>query len=158
MKKRKAVGRGLFYTRDSGAKHEMTPAEYVSWARRKAKELGISFDGMPDAINDMIRTGCAHFGALFLDFGISGNVLEREGLDALLKEAMSDPEVTHVFIPRRDRLCRPEDPIDGLKLENMLRESGVTVVFFDRICPPLVKGRRRDFAEMIATLSDYEKS
>jgi hypothetical protein len=95
---------------------------------------------------------------VFLDYGVSGNVLSRQGLNALLQEAMDDLEVTHVFIPRRDRLCRPDDPVDGLRLENLLRESGVTLVFMDRVCPPLVKGRRRDIAEMIATLIDYEKS
>src|ERR1700676_5575872 len=136
----------------------MTPAQYVGWAARQAAEAGLSFDGTPEAIDDMIRSGCAHRGALFLDYGVSGNVLSREALNALLREAMTDPEGTHVFIPRRDRLCRPDDPVDGLRLENLLRESGVTLVFMDRTCPPLVKGRRRDIGELITTLIDYEKS
>jgi Recombinase len=158
MTKRKQAGRGLFYTRDSGGRHEMTPAQYVSWACRRAADLGVSFDGAPETIEDMIHGDCAHRGPLFLDYGVCGNVLSREGLNALLREAITDPEVTHIFIPRRDRLCRPDDPVDGLRLENMLRESGITLVFIDRVCPPLVKGRRRDIAETIATLLDYDKS
>jgi DNA invertase Pin-like site-specific DNA recombinase len=158
MTKRKPTGRALFYSRDSGGRHELTPGQYVAWACRKAGELGLSFDGEPEAIEDMIRSGCAHRGSLFLDYGVPGNVLSRQGLNALLREAMDDLDVTHVFVPRRDRLCRPDDPVDGLRLENLLRESGVTLVFMDRVCPPLVKGRRRDIAEMIATLIDYEKS
>jgi DNA invertase Pin-like site-specific DNA recombinase len=158
MTQRRQIGRALFYTRDSGGKHELTPTQYVSWASRKANELGVSFDGTADAIEDMIHTGSSRRGSLFLDYGVPGNLLSREGLNALLKEAMTDPEVTHVFIPRRDRLYRPDDPADGLRLEDMLRHSGVTLVFMDRICAPLVKGRRRDIAEMITTLIDYEKS
>jgi hypothetical protein len=158
MKTRKQNGRGLFYTRDSGGKHETTPGEYVGWARRKAEEIGVCFEGTPEAIEDMIQKGCANRGSLFIDYGVSGNVLARTGLNALLKEAIDHSEVSHVFIPRRDRLCRPDDPADGLRLENMLREIGVTLVFTDRVCPPVVKGRRRDIADMITTLIDYDKS
>ena len=38
-------GRGLFYTRDSGGKHEMTPGQYVLWARRQAELDGVAFAG-----------------------------------------------------------------------------------------------------------------
>src|SRR5438105_15597324 len=106
------AGRALFYSRDSGGRHEMTPAQYVAWACRQTDALSLSFDGTPEAIDDMIRTGCAHRGSLFLDYGVPGNVLSRAGLDALLREALDDPAVTHVLIPRRDRLCRPDDSVD----------------------------------------------
>ncbi len=158
MPKRNPAGRALFYTRDSGGKHEMTPTQYVNWARRKAEELGIGFDGQPETIEAMIAGGCSQRGDLFLDYGVSGNVLSRNGLNALIQEALSDPNVSHVMIPRRDRLARPDDPVDGLKLEKGLRESGITLVFMERICPPLQKGRRGDIADMIGTLIDYEKS
>ena len=32
MKQRSEQGRLLFYTRDSGGRHEMTPGQYVEWA------------------------------------------------------------------------------------------------------------------------------
>ena len=113
MTKRQQTGRALFYTRDSGGRHEMTLPEYVEWARRKAQELGLRFDGTAETITAMVHDRCAHRGDLFLDYGVSGNVLEREGLSALIKEALADPEVSHVFIPRRDRLARPDDPWTG---------------------------------------------
>jgi hypothetical protein len=43
MAKRPADGRGLFYTRDSGGKHETTRGEYVRWARQAAERTGIAF-------------------------------------------------------------------------------------------------------------------
>ena len=32
---RPSLGRGLFYTRDSGGEHETTPGEYVRWANAR---------------------------------------------------------------------------------------------------------------------------
>jgi DNA invertase Pin-like site-specific DNA recombinase len=158
MKKREAKGRSLFYTRDSGGRHEMTPGEYVAWASRTAAQLGLSFDGAPEQIEQMIAAGLSVQGDLFQDYGVSGNLLSRPGLDALIKEALADKSVTHIFIPRRDRLARPDNPIDGVKLENLLRTAGITLVFMDRTVQPLAKSRRPDIGELIAALLDYDTS
>src|SRR5262245_9369823 len=139
MSKRPRQGRALFYTRDSGGKHENTPGQYVAWAQAKAAELGLAFGGTPEAIEAMIREGRSRLGDLFLDFGVAGNLLSRDGLDALINEALSDRSVSHVLIPRRDRLARPDDPVDAVRLENVLRGDGLTLVFMDRTCPPLKK-------------------
>jgi hypothetical protein len=117
---------GLFYNRDSGGRHEMAPGEYVLWAQRRAKELQVGFGGTPEEIEAMIRDGHSISGDIYFDYGISGNVLSRPALNALIKEAVANSQVTHVFIPRRDRLARPDDPLDGIRLEQMLQNSGVT--------------------------------
>ena len=158
MAKRQEKGRALFYTRDSGGKHEMTPVEYVRWAQRKAEKLELDFDGTPDAIEAMIRGGRSVNGDLFLDFGVAGNVLSREGLNALLKTASDDCSVSHVLIPRRNRLARPDHPMDGVKLEDTLRRQGVTLVFMDKTLPPLTRGKRLDIAELIVATVDYDRS
>src|SRR5207244_2169023 len=106
------------------------------WARRKAEELKRAFDGTAERIEAMIRRGTSADGDLFLDYGVAGNLLSRPGLDALIKKALTDQDVTHVLIPRRDRLARPDDPVDGVRLENLLGKGGITLVFMDRTCPP----------------------
>lgn len=83
MSKRQQAGRALFYSRGSGGRHEMSLPEYVEWARRQAQALGLRFDGTAEAITAMVSDRCAHRGDLFLDYGVAGNVLEREGLSAL---------------------------------------------------------------------------
>src|SRR5437868_1654721 len=83
MKKRTKLGRGLFYTRDSGGEHETTPSEYIRWAQRQATALGVKFTGMPEQIDAMIREGRSQDGDVFLDFCVKGNQLQRAGLDAL---------------------------------------------------------------------------
>ena len=156
--KRPTAGRGLFCTRDSGGKHETTPAEYVRWACGKAQELHLSFDGTPEAINAMISAGESHRGDLFLDFDVAGEILSRPGLNRLLAEVKNDPTVSHVMIPRRDRLARPEDPLDAMVLEASIRRAGVTVVFMDRTLPPLTQSSGHKFEDLIMGLIDYERA
>ena len=91
---RPSLGRGLFYTRDSGGEHETTPGEYVRWAQRKAAALGVRFSGTPEHIEAMIRDGRSQHGDLFLDYGIKGNQLQRPGLDALFRLALTDLDIT----------------------------------------------------------------
>ena len=155
MAKRKDAGRGLFYTRDSGGRHETTPGEYVLWARKTVAHHGLTFDGTPARIEAMIRDGRCREGDLFLDYGVTGNKLTRDGMDALIEEALKDEEVSHLLIPRRDRLARPDDPLDGMKLERCLREAGLTLVFMDRVLRPMTKGHRADLGELIAAMVDY---
>src|SRR5439155_26753360 len=50
---------------------------------------------------------------------------------------------------------RPDDPLDALKLETVLREGGLTLVFMDRVLAPLSKGSRRDVGELIVAMLDY---
>jgi hypothetical protein len=89
-------GRGLFYTRDSGGKHEMTPGQYVGWAANECFKRGLTFRGTGLQIDRMIREGKSADDDLFLDFDVKGNVLSRVGLDALKSLALGDPEV-HTF-------------------------------------------------------------
>jgi hypothetical protein len=157
MPKRPTSGHGKFYTRDSGGEHETTPSEYVLWAQREASRLGIAFNGTAKQIEAMIREGRFQDGDLFLDYCVKGNILQRLGLDALFRIALTDPNVSHVFIPHRARLARPDDPLDGMGLETKLREAGLTLVFMDKTLPPLTRGRR-DLGETIVAYVDYDRA
>ena len=57
----------------------MTPAQYVEWAQRRAKELDLSFDGTPERIEAMIREDRSLDGDLFLDYDVKGNQLPVTG-------------------------------------------------------------------------------
>ena len=153
--KRPLNGRALFYTRDSGGKHEMTPAQYVNWAIGEANKRGCSFAGTPAQIEAMIRAGQSAEGDLFVDFDVKGNLLTRVGLEALKLRASRDPEVSHIFIPHRNRLARPDNPVDGVVLERSLLEAGLTLVFQDRVCEPIQKGRRQKLEDLLVSVLDY---
>jgi hypothetical protein len=150
-------GRALFYTRDSGGHHEMTPGEYVEWTRRKCVELGLGFSGTTHQIKHMIAQRRSADGDIFLDFDIAGNILSRPGLDALLFAVENDKSVSHVFIPRPDRLARPDEILDGIKLEQRFRkELGVALVFNDRIAPAIPRGQKQPVTDLIFTALEYD--
>ena len=153
-----SVPQAYFYTRDSGGKHETTPTQYVRWAEAQAAKLGLGFQSAPEDIKMMIRKGLSHYGNLFLDYDVPGHEFERKGLDALLAAVARDKSVTHVFIPRRDRLARPKNPADAVQLELKLRMRGVTLVFMDRVCPAIPQGQAPDIGELIVGLVDYFKA
>jgi len=117
MTKRLQLGRALFYTRDSGGRYETSHSSHVEWAQANEQKLGLRFNGTPVIIEEMIRLGQFANGDVFLDYDVSGNVLSRPGLNGILDEAKRDLTVSHVFIPRRDRLARPNDATDGVRIE-----------------------------------------
>ena len=155
--KRSEHGRGLFYSRDSGGRHETTPVEYVQWASKEAKKLKLKFRGTPEAINRMIKAGEAVSGDLFFDV-INGGEMSRTGLNALLETARNDLSVSHIFIPRRDRLARPGNPIEGMTLELEMRKLGLTLVYIEMTLAPILPWQRHDFGESIVSLVDFEQS
>ena len=63
-----------------------------------------------------------------------------------------------IMIPPRDRLARPDDPLDGTKLENVFRSAGKSVVFMDRVLPPLKKGQKADIAQLIMAVVDFDRA
>src|SRR5262245_14388080 len=155
--KRPEKGRALLYHRDSGGQHEMTPGQYVGWAAKRSGELGITFHGTADIMEAMIREGRYTDGDIFCDYGVKGNTLSRNGLDALIREIETDAQISHILIPRRDRLARPDDPLDGVKLENTLRRLGIAIVFTDKVCPPLAEGSRQDVGDAVSAFIDYHR-
>jgi hypothetical protein len=151
-------GRALFYTRDSGGRHETTPGQYVEWAAREAANRELAFDGEPSRIEAMIRSGTAADGDIYLDYDVKGNTLSRPGLNALFARAASDPSVTHVLIPRRDRLARPDNLMDAMALELGLRQAGITLVFKDRVVGPLKAFGPQDIADFITAAVEYHQA
>ena len=85
-------------------------------------------------------------------------MLSRPALDALKAEIARDRAVSHILIPRRDRLARPDNPVDGINLEHELRKMGVGLVFMDRSLEPITKKARQDLGEMISAMVDYDQS
>jgi hypothetical protein len=81
----------------------------------------------------------------------------HSGLDALIKDA-SQTEVIHLFFPHRDRIARPEDPSDGVRIENLFRRAGCTLVFPNRVVQPLALGKRTDIGEAVTALIDYHQA
>ncbi len=152
-------GRALFYHRDSGGKHETTPGEYVIWAQNYSIQHGLNFDGTPDRIMEMIRSGAASHGDLFLDWDVSGNVIDRVGLNKFFAEVERDCSVSHVLIPRPDRLARPEEIEIGVAYERRIRQHlGADLIFTNRECRRIRRGESMGFGEWVTSAAEYEQA
>lgn len=86
---------------------------------------------------------------------LKGNQLNRAGLDALNQLALADAKVSHILIPHRNRLARPDNPVDGVLLEKSLRGAGLTLVFQDRVCDPIPLGSRQKLEDLLVSVLDY---
>jgi hypothetical protein len=157
-KTEREANRAIFYHRDSGGQHEQTPGQYVNWVLRETARLKLQFDGRPEVIEEMIRTRESVRGDIFLDFVVKGNLLSRRALDAMMERIERDASISHVFMPRRDRLARPDDPTEGDKLEARIRYLGVWIHYMDKVVHPLEVGARRDLGDRITSMVDFDKA
>ena len=148
----------MLYSRDSGGKHETTPGQYVEWAQRVSKSMGLKFAGTSKDIKRMVRDRMPVSGDLFFDYCVSGDLLSRPALDVCRDEIRRDLNISHLLIPRRDRLARPGDAMDGVRMEKDIRLLGITLVFMNLTLGPLKRGQRQDVGEAMASYIDYHKS
>ncbi|MFT3883278.1 MAG: recombinase family protein [Gemmatales bacterium] len=155
---RPEAGIGLFYHRDSMGRSERSPSQYVIWTIKKAHELGVQFDGTPELIDQMIRMSKYHEKGIYLDYGVRGKNLDRSALNALVQEITRNTQVSHLFIPRRDRLSRPEDPLTAVGFETKIRRLGISIVYQNRILKPLRLMERADVLETTKALHDFDES
>lgn len=68
-------------------------------------------------------------------------------------------EISHVFAFKRDRLGRPDDPVEMLSVERRLNSAGITLVFSDAEANPRARGESRlpqDIQSLIAYHSSGE--
>jgi len=158
-RKRAEKGLGVFYHRDSEGHSQLAPPQYVEWARGAAAKLGVAFAATPEMIQRMIASGQSELGDLYLDYGVSGNQLDRPGLNALRARVLGDAGVSHLFLPRRDRLARPDNPLDAMAIEYELRSAGLEIILMDgKVLPALKRGVRIDIADFFTSLIDYDAS
>ncbi|HAU38804.1 MAG TPA: hypothetical protein DCX07_13950 [Phycisphaerales bacterium] len=153
----KPAARGIVYIRKSNYEQGLGPQNQLEWALNAAKKLGVPLDASMPALDDMVKNGLHVRGDIFLDFGISGSLMSRPGFDAMLRRAVSDESVTHVFFYLRDRFARPDDPAEAMRLENSLRRAGKTLVFSDKLLGPVKRGSL-PIGEQIVSLIEYDAS
>lgn len=158
MVRKNKVRRAVFYSRDSGGRSEMTPAKYVEFAQKKAKEFDVSFDGDVRTIERMMKDGIPNVGDIYLDYGVQGHKKSRPALDQLRTRIANDNSIDVLVIPRRDRLFRPNHPLDGLLLEAEFSKAGITIVYQDKVVPPTKKGARHDLAQLMVGLVDFDRA
>jgi hypothetical protein len=156
---RPAKGRALLYHRDSSGKHDTTAPAYVGWACTYCQQNGLRFRATPETMLRLMKSRGGVSDDLFLDWAVSGNAVNRRALDALLAEVERDRTVSHVLIPRPDRLLRPDEAEAGIALERRFRQTlGVYLVFTTRVSPPLGIGEQMGLGDFMQAAIEYTQA
>jgi hypothetical protein len=103
----------------------------------------------------MISLGISFQDDIFLDYGVTGDQMNRLGLNALLKEIERDKSISHVLVPLRDRLARPQRPEDGVRIEHQICELGIHLVFMDKTLLPIEIGQQPELADSLVSTVEY---
>jgi len=151
-------GRGLIYLRRSGDRQETSLEKQLTWALGAARDHGVVVDATLEDLQYMQSNRTYSYQSLRLDDAITGADLERPGLKALVDDAINDPANSHAFAFKRDRLGRPDSPIDMMVIEGGLSHNGITVVLSDQVSSPSTRDDDSALAGWIMMLFDYFRS
>jgi len=157
MCKENATKRGIIYIRKSVQGEELSPQAQLRWAVKEAERLGVYVDASESQLGEMLKARASHQGDIYVDIGISGAEMQRPGFDAFRKRATEDEAVSHLFVQMRDRLARPEDPVDGIGIENELRHAGKTLVLSGKELAPLARGEV-NIGDLVTAAIDYHSA
>lgn len=147
----------LTYLRRSTGRQEASLDQQLDWASDAAPHHGVNLDVTRADLHAALAARVHARGDLYLDDGVTGADLNRPGFTAMLRRAIDDRRVSHVFVYLPDRFARPEDALAAMQLERELLLAGVTVVFSNRVSQPRDRGRSY-FAEDVQLLYNYSES
>jgi len=154
--KSRPKNRGLVYARRSDDGQETSLEQQYNWAKANSDLIGVPFRGTYADIQTMQRQRQHNCQDLYIDDAVSGGDMRRAGFLKILSDAKSDKTVSHVFVFKRDRLARPQDLLEMMKLETDLIKSGVTLVTHDRIHTP-EELKVNEMAYLITGLVEYQE-
>lgn len=147
---------GLTYLRRSTSGQELSLEMQLRWAIERAKELHVDLDVSLADLAVMTKEGLHSYKAIRVDDGVSGSELARPGLQACIRDAKADKRISHVFVHKRDRLSRPNDPAKGMLLESEITSAGVYLVLSDRIVEPRDRSDTNLGEQLVQMISYHE--
>jgi DNA invertase Pin-like site-specific DNA recombinase len=150
-------GRGAAYLRRSGDKQETSLEKQLTWALGAAKQQGVPFDATLGDLQYMQAGRLHKYKDIYLDDALSGDNLERPGLKALIEDFHRDKDRSHLFTFKRDRLGRPDSPVDMVVIEDGLRRTGITIVRSDGVSQPSINGEG-NLGELVMMLFEYDRA
>lgn len=149
--------RGLIYLRRSGTKQETSLQKQLEWALAEAKQHGVSVDASVEDVHHMQAKGLFSYKSIRLDDAVTGAELARKGLGALVADVENDATLSHIFVFKRNRLGRPDSPLDLMVIEAGILRQGATIVRSDGVANP-APGGELQIADYMGMLIDYHKS
>ena len=150
-------GRGIVYIRRSGDKQETSLEKQLTWAMKAAKHHAVPIDATLEDLLYMQANRLHKYKAIYLDDALSGDDLERPGLKSLIEDFHRHSDRSHLFTFKRDRLGRPDSPLDMMVVEEGLRRAGITIVRSDGVAQPSSSGDE-NLGELVTMLFEYQRA
>ena len=147
----------LIYLRRSCDLQESSLETQLKWATTETAKYGFKLDFTQSDLDDMLANKLSRHGCVCLDDAITGADMERPGLVELIDESISNKNISHIFVYMRDRLARPENPVEMTVIEVQLLQAGLTMVFSDAIATPPKDGEF-DLMKILEPLLAYYAS
>ncbi len=94
---------------------------------------------------------------IYLDDALSGDDLERPGLQSLIEDYHRDKNYSHLFTFKRDRLGRPDSALDMMVIEDRLLRAGISIIRSDGVSQPSIDGDA-NFGELITGCFEYQRA
>lgn len=154
---RRPTNRGLVLLRRSGDRQETSLDKQLTWAVGSAAREGVVLDAAVADISHMQARGLHTYKGIRLDDAIPGDELERPGLSALIKDVEHDRTISHVLAFARDRMGRPQSPVDCIAIELRLLRAGVRIVYSDQVLDLPASGQF-DIGEIFKGVLEYYMS
>ena len=147
----------LVYLRRSCDLQESSLETQLKWAATEAAKYGFKLNFTQSDLDYMLANKLSRHGCVCLDDAITGADMERPGLVELIDESLSNKNISHIFVYMRDRLGRPENPVEMMVIEVQLLEAGLTLVFSDAVATPPKDGEF-DLMKILEPLLAYYAS
>ena len=150
-------GRGIVYLRRSGDTQETSLEKQLTWALEAAKQHATPIEATLEDLLYMQANRLHKYKGIYLDDVLSGDDLERPGLQSLIEDFHRHNDRSHLFTFKRDRLGRPDSPLDMMVSEEGLRRAGITIVRSDGVSQPSTDGEE-NLGELVMMLFDYQRA
>lgn len=153
-KRKKDLARA--YLRRSSEKQEASLDAQLKWAKNTAPKHDVTLNATQLELEQMMGKGLNFYNDVYIDDSESGSDMSRPGLLKMVEDVISNPRISHVFIFRRDRFARPEEPLEATLLEQSLTMAGVTIVFSDSVAGPSPQGPEKLFQTLVSLFQYYQ--
>jgi hypothetical protein len=127
---------GIIYLRRSGDRQETSLQKQLEWALQAAQQHDVYVDASIEDIGYMQAKGLCSYHSIRLDDAITGAELDRPGLKSLVADFGGNSHLSHLFVYKRNRLGRPNSPVDMMAIEDGLLRQHHPILYRQRSFHP----------------------
>jgi DNA invertase Pin-like site-specific DNA recombinase len=147
---------GRAYLRRSSSGQESSLSMQLDYVIAAARQHGIPLQASPEDLEYMQAHRLIRHRDIFLDDAVSGTRTKRPGFDAMIEELVTNANVSHLFVHKRDRFGRPKNPLAMMVVQDQISSAGVTIVTSEGIIAPGTHGAEALAQSLVSYVGFHE--